>query len=525
MTSDDDLTFIDDLEKLDIDEMSTSSNTEEVGIDGVLSMSEEEISALLNEKKYGLDDDDKRVYTNNVTLEELVHNEQEGSNLGEISSLLQKEKEEIPVDPAIEDMLKGLSDEKLEFTDYENSDLFFENTPDNTHKKKKGKKVRVKKEKTPKTKVPKAKAPKAKAQNTKSQKRKTWFSDLFQKKKENKDVQYDTFSREETLNSLDRVENDSDNEPLIQDVLSDGIDTGVQELDPVDIKPHETSGERGLDFDGVQEFDPEELDSLLGISPSKGEQDAKQEPKEKKGLLEKIKDFLSEEEEEDQDTATEEKPSPKKKKGKKGKKENISEEDFPEESKSKKDNKKKTKEKRPKEKKIRRAADPNEKKFPVKKMLLVLLVFMVIGLGVSVVSSLYLGHYAKQRGVAAYESGNYLECYKNLYGKQMTESQEIMFRRSEINLKMELQKQDYLDYRKDGAFLQGLDHLVQFFFKYDSIYQNAEKWKHTDIVTKTHDELSQWLEEDYGISEEKAKELGAIEDDYDYTRALMGYIQ
>ncbi len=516
MDPNDELDFINDLENLDIEENTTSSDADNVSIDEVLSMSEEEINALLDEKKNGAGSSDSRFYAD-ASLNDLLASDsmKDDGNLHQIENLLHKEKEQIPVDKSIENMLNNLSNEKLEFENYDASDLFF----DESKEKKKGKK----KEKTKKKKVQRS------AKSGNSGGLLGGLKELLSKKKDSNKKKE---TKEKTKKNVKNTENPTSKNDNLELTGDESTELTYESLpEEVDLL-EEAQFESQISEDSVvQELDAAELDSILEVRDSSDEaaevietlNPAEGESK-KKGLIQKIKDLLSEPDEEEEEQEAEKKPKKEKKKKGKGKDKDKGKEEAEDGEEEAAPDKKK-KEKKPKKPKIKKAAPPdNSKKFPVKRMLPILLVFLLIAIAFVTVVTLYMGYNNKKQGVAAYERGDYLECYKTLYGQNLTESQEIMFHKSEINLKMELIKNNYKEYKAQGRLVNALDHLIQFFCGYQKTREEAEKWNCGDVVVTTHDEMVDVMYQDYGISEEKAIEFGNIEDDYDYTRALMDYV-
>jgi len=555
-------------DSIDNTEHSTLSNSDDIGIDDVLAMSEEEIDQLLSAKKSGENSDQTIFAPTGKNFDELMDSMGEASqkgDLGVINDLLKKEQEEIPVDPSIARLLDNLDNSQLDFEDYSPEDLF-DSTSAKKGKQKKAKKEGLfsklfsKSDKSEDQKKKAAKKDKVKKQKSKKGKADKNVSDDVAKAKQKKDntplvaddttvssdvegtvVQPDDYSSDFNMQDVEEfdIENLDDVQPDVRSVddgdiqyqASDLFDhnSGDSDEQDTDADTQQTpDGENPLIVDVdqgvVQEFDADELDQLLEI---RDKEDVPEEGAdtvgEKKGLWAKIKDFLADDEEEEEEEAPKKDKKPKK--NKKDAKKNEESEDGDEES-SAKDDKKKKKEKKPKVKKAKapKEEDTNAKKYPVKKMLLILLVFIAFGSAFALVSYMYMGHYTKQKGVAAYERGEYAECYQNLYGQHLTESQEIMFHKSEINLKMDLAKKNYIKFKTNGQTLKALDHIVQFFFRYDDTIADARNWNCAEVVQTTKDELEEAMLNDFGISIGKAKEIGNMESDYDYTRALLNIV-
>lgn len=540
-------------------EKTTLSNSDEVGIDDVLAMSEEEIDALLNARKNDDQDGSTIFAPEGSSYGDLMSSMGEASSqgdLGEINDLFRKEQEEIPVDPQIEKLLNNLNSDKLDFEDYSPEDLFEKKSP-KRKKKQKGEngffsKLFAKKEKAEKK--PKDKKKTKETKKTKEPK----------KKEKNEEKGRKNTIKESSVNDQDsKLVGSSTNEIKDVDDAAVTSDFNLQDVEEFDIEKFsqlQTNPQEVEDGDimyqtsdlfehnensritpenmlenanifsqeeskgAIQEFDAEELDQLLEIRDREDvPKDNTDESVKKKGLWGKIKDFLTDDEEE-----VEEEVPKKEKKSKKDKKKGAKKEDSEEgeEGASGKADKKAKKEKKPKVKKAKapKEEDENVKKYPVKKMLLILLVFICLGSAFSLIIYLYMGFYTKQKGVEAYEKGEYMECYQNLYGQHLTDSQQVMFHKSEINLKMELAKKNYVKYKANGQELKALDHLVQFFFRYDDTVAEARSWNCAEVVQSTRDSLEDSMYNDFGVTIGRAKEIANMESDYDYTRALLNIV-
>lgn len=561
------------------------TQSDEVGIDDVLAMSEEEIDALLSARKSDQESDTSIFAPEAGNFDDLMNSMGDASekgDIGEINDLFRKEQEEIPVDPQIERLLNNLDNDKLDFEDYSPEDLFENTTPQSPGNKKEKSgglfsKLFAKKEKADKnkekstkkdSKVAKGREEKDKRVEDKEEKKKEKNRKKIKNKEEKsskdkknpkanssknkKNVQNETEKEIDSLAAINEVEAGSSDFNLqdVDDFSIDDLDNlteGARQVedgeiqysaadlfdhqenenaaDPVvaNVDMQESSSLGTLSTDTIQEFDAAELDQLLEIRDKDAEvKDPASVDGEKKGLLAKIKEFLTDDEEEvEEETPKKEKKS---KKDKGNKKKGADSEDD-EEGSSEKDAKKK-KEKKPKVKKAKapKEEDTNAKKYPVKKMLLILFVFLVFGCGFSLIAYLYMGFSTKQKAVAAYEQGDYAVCYQNLYGQRLTESQEILFHKSETNLKMDLAKKNYKKYKTSGEFLKALDHIVQFFYRYDDEVAQARQWNCAEVVQSTRDELEDAMYEDFGITIGQAKEIANMESDYDYTRALMNIV-
>lgn len=290
--------------------------------------------------------------------------------------------------------------------------------------------------------------------------------------------------------------------------------------------------------DGISKVEKHEMDAILAMDTLQGQK--------KQGFWGKLLNALIQEEEEPEDPADlisdengaileeldkEEKNKPKGKKKKaekkgKGKKSANTDEDegLDEEV---PDTKKKKKEKKPKKEKPPVSVEEllPGKKLPIKKVLSIVIVTLVFCVAYVLISHLYIGHVNKQQAEKAYYAGDYLECYGLLFGQDLNESQALMYHKSEINLQMERMKANYMRLVQEGKDLEALDYLVQFICRKEEFYQKGQEWGSLDVVEETYSGMTSLLVANYGLREERAIEIAALQSDVDYTIALMKVLE
>lgn len=244
-------------------------------------------------------------------------------------------------------------------------------------------------------------------------------------------------------------------------------------------------------------------------------------------IFELEKDEIAKQEELDAIKTKKQKTSKKKKNAKK---EDEVEGDENSKVKDKKKKDKKAKEKKPKEKKVKvktidiTDVDVSE---PVSKKKVSLIFFVCIMLMFALVAIIvnYSGHVNRRLAEEAYESGDYLECYQMLYGQHMDESQEVMFHKSEIILKMDLFWNRYENYTQEKKLLEGLNKLIQFVFEYPDMQEYAAKWNSAGVVEETYVNVLNELYEEYRLEEQDAIDIANIESDIDYTKELTELVE
>lgn len=244
-------------------------------------------------------------------------------------------------------------------------------------------------------------------------------------------------------------------------------------------------------------------------------------------IFELEKDENANQEELDKIKSKKEKKSKNKKKTKKS--EEVPEGENPEEN-GKKKKEKKQKEKKVKEKRVKiKTVDITdfEETEPVstKKTMVIFFVCIMLMLAFIAIIVNYSGHANRRLAEEAYEQGDYLECYQMLYGQHMDESQEVMFHKSEIRLRMDLLWNRYESYKAQGELLQSLDKLVQFVFEYPELAEYAATWNCGEVVEQTRINVLNELYEEYRLEEQDALNIANIESDIDYTKELADLVE
>ena len=262
-------------------------------------------------------------------------------------------------------------------------------------------------------------------------------------------------------------------------------------------------GEGASDFPDFLEVDSAEADAFI---PERNKS-AGQEEKGKKPLLSKLMDFLSEEdpEEENEDIRLSQenegilKDLDKEKggKGSGGKKEKPKKEKPPKES----------------------TGTPG-KKISFKRVLPILLIGVSLGVLLFVFVNAAAEYTDKKTARTAYYEGDYRTCYTNLFGKDLTESESIMFGKSESILYIRLWMREYEMFVEEGSEVKALDSLIQTVNSYPELYEYAERFNAGPDVAADYATILNILESKYGLTESQAREIAAERSDVQYTRIV-----
>lgn len=284
-------------------------------------------------------------------------------------------------------------------------------------------------------------------------------------------------------------------------------------------------GEGASDFPDFLEVDSEEADAFI---PERNKSTG-QEEKGKKPLLSKLMDFLSEEDEEEENEniklsqenqgILKDLDKEKGGKGSGGKKAKAKKEPKPKKEKPKKEPKPK-KEKPKKEKPPKENTGTPGKKISFKRILPILLIGVSVGVLLFVFVNAAAEYTDKKTARTAYYEGDYRTCYENLFGKELTESESIMFGKSESILYIRLWLREYEMFAEEGSEVKALDSLIQTVNSYPELYEYAEKWNAGPEVAAGYATILNILESKYGLTESQAKEIAAERSDIQYTKIV-----
>lgn len=512
--------------------------------DEIKDMSEDEILQLLQYSSMESEPEEPTVEAEAGSMNEddeldalLRGMEQDDANLAEINDLLFKSEENQPVEQEEEEIPQP--EASLEDGSGEKGD------------KKPGKKMK------------KEKAPKAKKER----------KGLFSKKKE-KEAEGQEDSEETPLDDTIFADDSLQFEP------SGTVEENPEELNPMEENlaelDQDAAGENQTE-EGTPDIlsdNPEEesffmdIDQLVeeasglmpeevSAAPDEAEDNSKpvKEKKKKPVFLAKFLDFLFEEDEDQEEGSDRESgegigalgvtsdenqevlkqlkkedKEGKKKKKKKGKGKDVvpedAEDDEVEESAdSKKKAKKPKKEKKEKPPKPEPDTDTPEPKLSKKKVRATGFFAFTILAALLVCCLVIPGLLQLADARSAYYDGDYETCYRGLYGKKLSDSDQLMFERAHLMLSVDRNKEVYENYVAVGDEMRALDALLQAVDKQDKILIEAEKYELTAQAEAAYQEILTILAEKYQISESDAKEINAYEQDVVYTLRVKSIVE
>lgn len=276
----------------------------------------------------------------------------------------------------------------------------------------------------------------------------------------------------------------------------------------------------------------------------------------KKGFFARVLDFFTEEEVEQEDNGNENLPISEENKGiikeldkekaagkkaKKTKKKGKGKQEASEEQKNGADNARQRpkKEKPKKEKKERKKKTPEEtglaeeelqplipeKKLTLKRVLPIALIAVSVGLFIIIFVNASVNYSDKREAHAAFYEGDYQTCYQNLFGKELNETEQVMYGKSESILHIRLWLREYEMFASEGSDPEALDSLIQTVHKYPELYAYAQQWNAGQEVADVYTQILALLSERYGLTEEQAQSIADEPDDVQYTRMVLAITQ
>lgn len=131
---------------------------------------------------------------------------------------------------------------------------------------------------------------------------------------------------------------------------------------------------------------------------------------------------------------------------------------------------------------------------------------------------------AKKIAQEAYYNADYQTCYQNLFGKDLNESEQVMFSKSESILRIRLWIREYAMLAADGLEAEALDSLIQSVNAYPALYDYSSQWNAGTEVSEIYAQMLSILNGKYHLTEEQALWIASAEDDIEYSRIIYSII-
>lgn len=183
------------------------------------------------------------------------------------------------------------------------------------------------------------------------------------------------------------------------------------------------------------------------------------------------------------------------------------------------------KKKKPKREKKAKAEEPKVKsrKILSKKMFFALISFCATIIAAVVLLSIFLPDYAdKKNARTSFYTGDYYKVYELLYDKNLNQSDQLIFERANVILKLQRKLDSYELNKKIGQEAEALDALLQGALKHDEILSDAAYGAEEELQVLYYVILDH-LNQDYGINEEEAREINSC-DSETYSRKIHSVV-
>lgn len=176
------------------------------------------------------------------------------------------------------------------------------------------------------------------------------------------------------------------------------------------------------------------------------------------------------------------------------------------------------KEKKPKPPKEKKETQPT-KKLPKGKVFSVVAVCLTLLAGILLLSNIIPSQSDLKKARKAYYNGDYMTVYQNMAGKELSNSDYILYMRSLLILNMQSKLDNYPIYMSMDKEMVALNELMLAVDYYQSNNRLAEEYGALDEMTAVYDQVLALLWDYYQVSEEEAIEIFAL-DDLGYNQRL-----
>jgi hypothetical protein len=123
----------------------------------------------------------------------------------------------------------------------------------------------------------------------------------------------------------------------------------------------------------------------------------------------------------------------------------------------------------------------------------------------------------------AFDHNRYEDTFDLLYGKKLSEEDELLLKKSTLVLQMQRKLDSCENYEKMDMSLEALDALLSGVERYNELLPDAEQYRVQDDVRDIYEQILDKLAE-YGVTEEEAQEINALGDNVTYTQKLKNII-
>ncbi|MDE7130528.1 MAG: hypothetical protein K2O65_01850, partial [Lachnospiraceae bacterium] len=240
-------------------------------------------------------------------------------------------------------------------------------------------------------------------------------------------------------------------------------------------------------------------------------------------ISEENKALLAELKAEDKMNAKKKEKADKKGKKKKGKKGDEASSEGGEEGAEAKPKKQK-KEKKKKQKDEEEELKVPEKKLSKKKVISVFLFCATIAACIVVVTMLLPEQMAKQEARVAFDHAQYEQVYEQLYGRELSEEDEVLLQKSSVILQVKRKLNSYENYIKMDMPLEALNALLEGVNRYQNLWDDAEFYRVSGEMDEIYGQILDALSNQYGLSEADALDILGSGDNVTYSQRLRAIV-
>ena len=111
-----------------------------------------------------------------------------------------------------------------------------------------------------------------------------------------------------------------------------------------------------------------------------------------------------------------------------------------------------------------------------------------------------------------------------MYGRKLNENDQIMFNKSKLIVKIQRKLSAYENFHAIHMEDEALNALLEGVVVYDNDLRTAEEYQMTKEYDAVYEQLLEKLEETYGLDEQAARDIIALDSDLDYTLAIRNIV-
>lgn len=193
-------------------------------------------------------------------------------------------------------------------------------------------------------------------------------------------------------------------------------------------------------------------------------------------------------------------------------------EEEPEEDKKKKKPKKEKKKKEPKPE----DTTPS-KKLPRKRVRLTFLFAFSVLAAVLILSFFLTDYIQKKQARFAYDNAEYEKAYSDLYGMDLNEEEQEIFKKSRVIMILQRKVDSYENYMQLGMKAEALNALLEGYDLYPSVMEKAEEYGVREQVKESYDKLVEYLAT-FGLSTLDAEEINGYTSAVQYNKRILSIV-